>query len=167
METLAQRGAKRAKAPTGGEPPVSAPRRPVLVLISPDNSPRRSSHFIPQREFIIHSPSTGVGVCILGADLAGFAGGERQHEEPLRAAPNTPPPSTTPPRGVSPARKPTAEPTRMEEEGASMGASGSIPATNVGGEGTTSPQLGTGNLPASRPSLSLPAIFFSLLCYEL
>nr|XP_020188330.1 uncharacterized protein LOC109774021 [Aegilops tauschii subsp. strangulata] len=143
METLAQRAAKRAKASTGNEPPASAPWMPTLVVISPDDSPQRSPRSSPQRESVIHSPSTGVGVCILGADLAGFAGGERQQEEPLRAAPDTPPPSTTPPRGVSPARASTAEPTRMEEEGASMGNGGSVPATNVGGEGTTSPQLGT------------------------
>nr|XP_020193676.1 translation initiation factor IF-2-like [Aegilops tauschii subsp. strangulata] len=31
----------------------------------------------------------------------------------------------------------------MEEEGASLGAGGSVPATNVGGEGTTSSQSGT------------------------
>nr|XP_020161636.1 nuclear matrix constituent protein 1a-like [Aegilops tauschii subsp. strangulata] len=68
---------------------------------------------------------------------------ERQQEEPLRAAPDTPPPSTTPPRGVSPARAPTAEPTCTEEEEASLDAGGSVPATNVGGEGTTFSQFGT------------------------
>ena len=149
--------AKRAKTSTGDEPPASAPRTPVFVVISPDNSPQRSPRSSPQRESNIHSSSTGVGVCILGADLAGFTGGERQQEEPLRAAPDTPPPSTTPPRGVSPARASTAEPTRMEEEGASMGTGGSVPATNVGGEGTTSSQFSTGKLPASRP-----CSFFSL-----
>ena len=43
-----------------------------------------------------------------------------------------------------------------------LGGSGSIPATNVGGEGTAS-QLGTGKLLVSRPLLSLPRnIFFAL-----
>nr|XP_040253432.1 uncharacterized protein LOC109765811 [Aegilops tauschii subsp. strangulata] len=121
METLAQRAAKRAKASTGDKPPASTARTPVLVEISPDNSPRRSPRFSPQHEFIIHSSSAGVGARVLGANLAGFAGGERQQEEPLRAALGMPPPSTTPPRGASPARAPTAEPTRMEEEGADMG----------------------------------------------
>nr|XP_020160703.1 uncharacterized protein LOC109746002 [Aegilops tauschii subsp. strangulata] len=66
--------------------------------------------------------------------------GERQQEEQLRATPNTPPPSTTPPRGLSLARASTAKPTRMEEGEASLGAGGSVPATNVGAEGTTSSQ---------------------------
>nr|XP_040256440.1 uncharacterized protein LOC109744165 [Aegilops tauschii subsp. strangulata] len=83
----------------------------------------------------------------LGADLAGFAGGEQQQEEPLRAALDTPPPLTTPPRGASPSRTPTDGPTRTEEEEASLGAGGSIPATDIGGEGTTSSQLGTGKWP--------------------
>nr|XP_040243972.1 leucine zipper putative tumor suppressor 2-like [Aegilops tauschii subsp. strangulata] len=142
-ETLAQRAVKRAKASTGGEPPASTPRTPALVVISPDNSPRRSPRFIPQCEFIIHSPSTGGGVRILGADLAGFAGGERQQEEPLRAALDMPPPSTMPPRGASPARAPTAEPTRTEEEEASLDVGGSVSATNIGTEGNTSNQFGT------------------------
>nr|XP_020161781.1 probable E3 ubiquitin-protein ligase IRF2BPL [Aegilops tauschii subsp. strangulata] len=118
MEMLVQRAAKRAKASTGDKPPASTPRTPVLVEISPDNSPQRSPRFIPQR-------------------------GEGQQEEPLKAAPDTPPPLTTPPRGASPARAPTAEPMRMEEGEASLGAGGSVPTTNVGGEGTTSSQLGT------------------------
>nr|XP_040252404.1 uncharacterized protein LOC120969315 [Aegilops tauschii subsp. strangulata] len=80
---------------------------------------------------------------VLGTNLGGFAGGERQEEEPLRATPDMPPLSTTPPRGASPARAPTAEPTRMEEEGANMGAGGSVPATNVGEEGSTCSHLGT------------------------
>nr|XP_040256265.1 uncharacterized protein LOC120973990 [Aegilops tauschii subsp. strangulata] len=84
----------------------------------------------------------GVGARILGADLVGIVGGERQQEEPLRATPNTPPPSTTTPRGASRTRASTARPTHMEEEEASLGAGGSVPATNVGGEGIAS-QVGT------------------------
>nr|XP_020200999.1 serine/arginine repetitive matrix protein 1-like [Aegilops tauschii subsp. strangulata] len=116
-ETLAQRAAKRAKASTGDKPPVGSSRTPAVVEISPDNSPRRSPRFSPQR-------------------------GERLQEEPPRANPNTPPPSTTPPRGASPARASTTEPTHMEEEGASLSAGGFVPATNVGGEGATSSQPG-------------------------
>nr|XP_020186347.1 autophagy-related protein 23-like [Aegilops tauschii subsp. strangulata] len=115
MEMLAQRVAKRAKASTGDEPPASASRMPTLVVISPDDSPQSSPRSSPQR-------------------------GERQQEEPLRAAPDTLPPSTTPPRGASLARAPTAEPTRMEEVEASIGTGGSVPATNIGGEGTSFPQ---------------------------
>nr|XP_020191231.1 nucleolar and coiled-body phosphoprotein 1-like [Aegilops tauschii subsp. strangulata] len=123
-ETLAQRAAKKARASTGDKSPASTPRTPALVVINPDNSPRhRGAH--------------------LGADLAGFAGGEQQQEEPLRAAPDTRPPSITPPKGASPARAPTTEPTRTEEEEVSFGAGGSVSATNVGGEGTTSSHLGT------------------------
>nr|XP_020163843.1 tol-Pal system protein TolA-like [Aegilops tauschii subsp. strangulata] len=47
-----------------------------------------------------------------------------------------------PPRGVSSTRVPSTEPTRTEEEEVNLGGSGSIPATNIGGEGTTSSQLG-------------------------
>nr|XP_020147919.1 uncharacterized protein LOC109733133 [Aegilops tauschii subsp. strangulata] len=53
METLAQRVAKRAKMSMGGKPPASTSRTPELVVISPDNSPRRSPRFSPQ-----HLPST-------------------------------------------------------------------------------------------------------------
>nr|XP_020161452.1 uncharacterized protein CG45076-like [Aegilops tauschii subsp. strangulata] len=67
------------------------------------------------------------------------AGGGRQQEEPPRATPNTLPPSTTPPRGASPARAFTIEPAHMEEE-ANLGAGGSAPAMNAGGEGATSSQ---------------------------
>nr|XP_020153351.1 translation initiation factor IF-2-like [Aegilops tauschii subsp. strangulata] len=70
------------------------------------------------------------------------AGEERQQEEPPRATPNTPPPSTTPPRGASPARASTTKRTHMEEEEASLGAGGSAPTTNAGGEGATSSQPG-------------------------
>nr|XP_020178965.2 tol-Pal system protein TolA-like [Aegilops tauschii subsp. strangulata] len=117
-EMLAKRAAKRAKDSTGAKPPASTLRTPVAVQISPDASPRRNPRFSPQR-------------------------GEQQQEEPLRVAPDMPPPSTMPPRGASPARAPTDEPTHTEEEDASLGAGGSVPATNVGGEGTTSSQLGT------------------------
>nr|XP_020173584.1 uncharacterized protein LOC109759167 [Aegilops tauschii subsp. strangulata] len=44
----------------------------------------------------------------------GFAGEERQQEEPPRATSNMPLLSTTPPRGASPARASTTEPTHME-----------------------------------------------------
>nr|XP_020173330.1 uncharacterized protein LOC109758880 [Aegilops tauschii subsp. strangulata] len=57
-----------------------------------------------------------------------------------------PPPSTTPPRGAFPARTPDIEPMRTEEE-VHMGVGGSIPATDVGGEGTTSSLPGTGPPP--------------------
>nr|XP_040258258.1 translation initiation factor IF-2-like [Aegilops tauschii subsp. strangulata] len=74
-----------------------------------------------------------------------FAGEERQQEEPPRATPNMPPPSTTPPRGASPARASTTEPTPMEEEEEmNLGAGGSSPALNVGGEGATSSQPSAG-----------------------
>ncbi|KAM3385561.1 hypothetical protein ACQJBY_009401 [Aegilops geniculata] len=49
METLAQRVAKRAKMSTGGKPRGSTSRMPELVVISPDNNPRRSPRFSPQR----------------------------------------------------------------------------------------------------------------------
>nr|XP_020191277.1 myristoylated alanine-rich C-kinase substrate-like [Aegilops tauschii subsp. strangulata] len=124
MEMLAQRVAKWAKMSTGGKPPASTSRTPELVVISPDNSPRRSPRFSPQRV-------------------------ERQQEEPPRATPNTPPQSTTPPRGASPARMPTTEPTHMEEEGAGMGTGGFVPTMNVGREGNAS-QLGT-DLPSTNP----------------
>ena len=136
---------------TGDKPPASTPRTPKLVVISPDDSPRRSPRFSPQREFTTHIPSVCVGARSLGADLAGFTGGERQQEEPPGATPNTPPPSTT--------RAPSTEPTRTEEEEVNLGGSGSIPATNVGGEGTTSSQLGTGTWPASYPCLFFFFIF--------
>ena len=129
-------------------------------MISPDDSPRCSPRFSPQREFTTHFPSVCVGARSLGADLAGFVGGEWQQEEPLRDTHNTPPPSTTPPRGASPTRAPSTEPMHMEEEEENLGGSGSIPATNVGGEGTTSSQLGTGTWPASCPCLFFFFFFF-------
>nr|XP_020186719.1 tropomyosin-1, isoforms 33/34-like [Aegilops tauschii subsp. strangulata] len=119
-ETLAQRAAKRARASTSSPPPMGTSKAPLVVESSPDSSPRRSPRLSPQRE-------------------------ERRQEEPPRASPTTPPPSTTPPRGASPARMPDIEPMRTEE--VDMGAGGSIPATDVGGEGTTSSQPGTGASP--------------------
>nr|XP_040256264.1 plectin-like [Aegilops tauschii subsp. strangulata] len=47
---------------------------------------------------------------------ASTSGEEWQQEEPLRATPDMPPLSTTPPREGSPARVSTDEPTRVEEE---------------------------------------------------
>ena len=46
-ETLAQR-AKRAKVSVGGQPPAGTSRAPLVVLSSPDSSPRHS----PQRKFV-------------------------------------------------------------------------------------------------------------------
>ena len=58
-ETLAQR-VKRAKASAGGQPPAGTSRTPLVVLSSPDSSPRRSS----QRKFITHPSS----ICVRGID---------------------------------------------------------------------------------------------------
>ena len=52
-EMLAQR-VKSAKASAGDQPPAGTSRAPLLVLRSPDNSPRHR----PQRKFIIHPSST-------------------------------------------------------------------------------------------------------------
>ena len=94
-----------------------------------------------------------------GADLARYAGGEQQQEEPQRATPNTPPPSTTPPRGASPARAPSTEPMHTEEEEqVNPGAGGFVPAPNLGGDGATSSQPGTGELFAFCPC----SFFFSV-----
>ena len=59
-EMLAQR-VKRARASTGGQPPVGTSSTPLVVESSPDSSPRRS----PQRAFITHSPSMCVGYDLL------------------------------------------------------------------------------------------------------
>nr|XP_020172501.1 MICAL-like protein 1 [Aegilops tauschii subsp. strangulata] len=52
METMAQRVAKRARASTSDKPPAGVPHTPVVVEISPDNSPRHSPSLSPQ-----HPPS--------------------------------------------------------------------------------------------------------------
>ena len=96
-KTLAQR-VKRARSSAGGQPPAGTSGTLLVVLSSPDNS--------PQRKLITRPSSTCVSGTILGADLAVIAGGGQQQGEPLRATPNTPPPSTTPPQGASPARAP-------------------------------------------------------------
>nr|XP_020184561.1 nucleolar and coiled-body phosphoprotein 1-like [Aegilops tauschii subsp. strangulata] len=126
-ETLAQRVAKRAKASTGDKAPVGISSTPLVVGSSPESSPRRSPRFSPQ---------------------------QRQQEEPPRATPKLPPPSTTPPRGASPARASTYEPMPMEEEEEmNLGAGGSTPTTNVGGEGATSSQPGAGASSADQENI--------------
>nr|XP_020186149.1 uncharacterized protein CG45076-like [Aegilops tauschii subsp. strangulata] len=80
------------------------------------------------------------------ASTSDKAPAERQQQEPPRATPNTPPLSTMPPRGASPARASTTKPMHMEEGEVNLGAGGSAPATNAGGEGATSSQ------PAVEPS---------------
>ena len=94
---------------------------------------------------------TGVGVCILIADLVGSAGGEQQQQEPLRATPDMLPPSATPTRGASPARAFTDEPTCMDEEVVGTGAGDPVLATNVAGEGDASSPLVAGKLFATTP----------------
>nr|XP_020151684.1 uncharacterized protein LOC109736877 [Aegilops tauschii subsp. strangulata] len=140
-ETLAQRVAKKARAPACDQPAAGASRTPV-VEISPDSSPRLR----PQRASTTYSSSMCAGVRSFGTDLAMAAGGGRQQEEPPRATPNTPPPSTRPPRGASPARAPSTEPMRTEEEEVDSSTGGSVPATDVGGEGGA----------YSQPSTDLP-----------
>nr|XP_040258271.1 uncharacterized protein LOC109754103 [Aegilops tauschii subsp. strangulata] len=115
-QTLAQRARREPRPQRATSPPAGTPHTPLLVESSPDNSPRRSPRFSPKREFITRHSLTGIGARILDADLAGLAGGEGQQEEPLKATSDTLPPSTTPPRGVSQARAPSAEPKRTEEE---------------------------------------------------
>ena len=51
VETLAQR-VKRAKVSAGGQPPVGTSGAPLVVLSSPDSSPRHS----PQRKFVTLPP---------------------------------------------------------------------------------------------------------------
>ena len=136
---------KRAKVSAGGQPPVGTSGAPLVVLSSPDSSPRQS----PQRKFITLPP---VDMCLghdtFGADLARYAGGEQQQKEPQRATPNTPPPLTTPPRGASPVRAPGTGPTHMEEE-EDLGAGGFASMPNIGGEGTSVSQPGTGTVSRS------------------
>src|SRR3954470_783826 len=95
-----------------------------------------------------------MGARCYDAYLAGFVGGEWQQEEPQRATPKTPSLSTTPPRGASPARASSTEPTPMEEEGNS-GAGDSATAPNAGGEGTSASQPGTGESLVIRLRFSL------------
>ena len=65
METLAQRVAKRAMASTSDKPPAGTPHTPVVVEISPDNSPRHSPSLSPQRESITDFSPMRLGACIL------------------------------------------------------------------------------------------------------
>nr|XP_040249570.1 nucleolar and coiled-body phosphoprotein 1-like [Aegilops tauschii subsp. strangulata] len=134
VETLAQR-VKRAKASASGQHPAGTSGAPLVVLSSPDSSPRHS----PQRKFLIPPRRHVLEVRRPGADLAGCAGGEQRQEEPQSATPNAPPLSTTSLRGASPARAPNVEPTRMEEE-ENLGTGGSTSAPGVGGEETSASQ---------------------------
>ena len=56
METLAQR-VKRARASASGQPPACTSGTPLVVLSSPDSSPRHS----PQRKLVTRPLSTCVG----------------------------------------------------------------------------------------------------------
>jgi len=62
-ETLAQRGAKRAKASAGGQPPAGTSSTPLVVV---ESSPRHS----PQRKLITLPSLSCVGGMILVADFA-------------------------------------------------------------------------------------------------
>ena len=138
---LARRVAKGARAPTGDKPPASTSRASGVIFISPKTNPQRSPHSSPQCKSVIHFSLAGIGVRILIADLAGFAEGEQQQEEPLRATPDMLPPPTTPTRGVSPTRASTNEATRMEEEVVGTCTGDSVLATDVSGEGDASSPL--------------------------
>ena len=130
--------AKKAKTSIGDEAPAGTSSALKTIMISPHLSPQRS-RLSPQRGPITHYPLASVEVCIFTANLARFAGEGRQQEEPLRATPDMPPPSTTLSRERSPARASTGEITRVEEETTSAGTGSSIPAMSIVGEGTTPP----------------------------
>jgi hypothetical protein len=141
------RGWRRGPGPRRAASPRRAPRVRrwwwrAARIAAPGAAPSVSSSLTPRQRVL--------GIRSLGADLAVVAGGGQQQEEPLRATPNTPPPSTTPPRGASPARAPSTEPMHTEEEEANSGAGGFASAPDVGGEGVSASQPGTGKSLAFR-----------------
>nr|XP_020158185.1 protein wings apart-like [Aegilops tauschii subsp. strangulata] len=123
------------------------PATRIIPVGFAEAGPNRDMETLAQRVAKRARVSTG------GQPPAGSSREERQQEEPPRATPNMPPLSTTPPRGESPARASTAEPTPMEEEETNLGAGGPTPATNVGREGATSFQPGAGTSSADQENI--------------
>ena len=111
FRTLAQRAAKRAKAPViviEDDPTVSAGGVSETTLTDPATTPQSSPQRSPQRKFVVLLPAVGrawVLFSLLISCLLICVGAEQPHQEGPEAAPEVSSASTTPPREDSPARE--------------------------------------------------------------
>ena len=107
---LAQRAAKRAKAPViviEDDPTATAEDMSETTLSDPAIFPQSSPQRSPPRKYMVYFMLSGAHGCSSFADICLLVrvGAEQPHQEDPEAAPEAPSSSTTPPREDSPARE--------------------------------------------------------------